>query len=141
MMNDMLAQYGVDLGLEELEAGSYGLIPGHSHIIGAWIWSGILGLVFWIFMVWVVLKAIFRVTTLKPRLAPVYTWFLISMFWDIWFSPFASTRRLTEAFLIVVMMDLPPVKRFAVARPWNGFGARAGSFMRTTRGLPAPRAR
>lgn len=107
---EMLADMQVELGgsNEPEQALEYAgaLIPSHSHIIGAWVFSGIAGPIFWLYVLWVIVRAIVRITVLRPPLAPIYTWMMISMLWDIGFSPFAFTRRLTEGFLLVVMSDL-----------------------------------
>lgn len=101
--------------LDSMEASGSGLIPTHSHVMGAWVQAGILGAVFWVYMFWLVLKSLIKVSLLRPNLAPVYAFLLIGFLWDIWFSPFASTRRITEAMLIVVILDVLESSRSAAA--------------------------
>ena len=95
------------------------VIPTHSHIVGAWVFAGILGLVFWLYIILVVLRGIIRLTVSPPVMAPMYMWLLITMFWDICFSPFASFRRLIEAFLLVVIADLPQMKSRVKTVQWK----------------------
>lgn len=99
------------------------LIPGHSHIVSAWIWSGIAGLVFWSYIFWLVLKGIARVAMLRPTLAPVYMWFLIAMSWDLFFSPFGANRRMVEAFVLVTLADILKEKAALRAKSWRRLGA------------------
>jgi hypothetical protein len=106
----------------DISAEADGLIPAHSHIIAAWVWAGIAGLVFWLYMIWFVLQGIGVVALLRPALAPVYMWFLISMFWDILFSPFAATRRMTEAVMIVIVADLLRRKPRQSSTGWHRMG-------------------
>jgi hypothetical protein len=129
MLADMLAENGgSEIPVRALEyAGS--LIPSHSHIVGSWVYAGITGLIFWSYILSVIARAIVRITVLRPPLAPIYTWLMIGMLWDIGFSPFASFRRLTEGFLLIVMFDLLEIgpKVPMTARSWVRRGvARAG---------------
>lgn len=104
------------------------LIPGHSHIVTAWIWSGIAGLIFWVYMIWFVLRGLVPVAILRPPLAPMYIYLLIVMSWDIFFSPFAANRRLTESFLLVVIADLPQITSQVRSKRWVRLGVqRRGS--------------
>ncbi len=48
------------------------LIPTHSHLMGAWVWAGILGATFWFYILWLTARATIRVAVLRPPLAPVY---------------------------------------------------------------------
>ncbi len=90
----------------DIISGGEPLIPAHSGIVNAWVWAGIFGLVFWIYIVFVVAKGILNIALIRPPFAPLYMWLVISMFWDIFFSPFAASRRITDAFLLVFLTDL-----------------------------------
>jgi hypothetical protein len=109
MLNDALVERGE---LEEqvggdILAGDYNpLIPAHSGIISAWVWAGILGLVFWIYIVWFVLKGLLNLALFRPPFAPLLMFLALGMFWDIFFSPFAANRRISDAFLLIVIADL-----------------------------------
>ena len=47
-------------------------IPTHSHLTMAWVESGILGGVLWIYVLVLVVRAILRITISRPNLAPLY---------------------------------------------------------------------
>jgi hypothetical protein len=106
MLNDLEAENGTPIDLQDIEANRQGLIPTHSHFMGAWVMAGILGAAFWIYIWWLALKATIRVALFRLSLAPVYTLLLVSILWDILFSPFGSTRRTADALVIVIIVDL-----------------------------------
>jgi hypothetical protein len=99
------------------------LIPGHSAIVTAWVWAGITGLIFWLYMAWYFLRGMMRVAILRPPLAPYIMWLLISTWWDIFFSPFAANRRIMGAFMIVFVADLMKKRMPVVQGPWRRLGA------------------
>lgn len=86
--------------------GYIGTIPTHSHLMGAWVQAGVLGAVFWIYVMWLAIKAVVHVAINRPSLAPIYEWLLLIFLWDIMFSPFAFTRRVTESLVLVIIIDL-----------------------------------
>ena len=108
-----------------------GVIPAHSHLVQAWVFAGIVGAIFWAYLLWLVLRAILRVAVYRPSLAPVYAWLLATYAWAILFSPFGSTSRLIEAATITIIVDLLDPGRLKgmsssiVAREWTRSGALA----------------
>jgi hypothetical protein len=105
---EMLGRIEVEYGMRASDEGEKfgGIIPAHSHLMGAWVSEGILGAVFWIYILSLNLKAIVKSALLKLPTAPAYTLILVKMTWDILFSPFGSTVRIVEAFFIVIICDL-----------------------------------
>ena len=106
MQYDMMQEYGIQEDLRDAEASERGLIPSHSHIIGAWVYAGFLGALFWIYIFWLVIKGLLVASVQRPRLGPIYIYVLVGYTWNIFFSPFGSTSRIFEAFTIVVIVDL-----------------------------------
>jgi hypothetical protein len=123
MLNDLEIEAGVINSSGDFEAEANGQIPGHSQIITAWVWAGIAGLIFWSYMVWFFFKGIIRVSLFRPPMAPAYMSFLIAMWWDIFFSPFAANRRIVESFMIVFVADLSENKFVVVRDSWRRMGA------------------
>jgi len=74
-----------------------GLIPVHSYIMGAMVWSGILGGLFWIYL----LRELIRTFFSYMRSLPYYYYYgMLGLVWSIFFSPFgASARWGTAVFL------------------------------------------
>ena len=105
ILQDKLAESGQEANLEDALATSQGLIPSHSHLMQSWVWSGILGAAFWIYMLYLTARAIVQIVSSPPRLAPVYTWLLVSLCWSILFSPFGSTARTADALCVAIALD------------------------------------
>ena len=131
MQHDMLEEYGMQHDLTDAEADSQGLIPSHSHIVGAWVFAGFMGVVFWAYVFWQAIKGIVAAATVRPTLAPFYIWLLVGFSWNIFFSPFGSSSRIIESFTVLVIVDLVGQSRGRVpkAAPWRRQGAAA--FRRT----------
>jgi hypothetical protein len=107
MLTDLEARYGVsERSPDDIENRTEGRIPSHSFILGTWVEAGILGAIFWIYLLRPAPKALLRVPLLKPPLAPLYAYALCSLIWDIFFSPFAGGSRILAAFAIVIMADM-----------------------------------
>jgi hypothetical protein len=96
-------------------------IPTHSHLTMAWVESGILGGVLWIYILVLVFRAILRIATARPPLSPLYCYLLVNFVWDILYSPFGSINRLWGAYLVLMSLDLlqTPIKVLpsAIRRP------------------------
>ena len=82
-------------------------IPTHSHLTMAWVEGGVLASLFWFYMLMLIVRCIVRLTETPHPLGPFYSvTSLISLTWDILFSPFGLTRRMWEAFLLLIMINL-----------------------------------
>lgn len=80
-----------------------GLIPSHSHILGAWVEAGILGALFWFSVISLCLfKAAPGALRLGGVVGTISIMFLPWSLWNFIFSPFGGHVRLSTAFLIVV---------------------------------------
>lgn len=78
------------------------LIPCHSHILGAWVWSGILSLPFWLFAFWHIGRNLFY--NYDERFIGVIIPYSIFIFWHMLFSPIGY--RVDLAFLIGLIFAL-----------------------------------
>lgn len=92
--------------LSNQDKAELGTIPAHSHIMQSWVFAGVLGAVFWGYVLFLVIRGIIQGTIVREALLPVYCYLSISFLWDILFSPFASFRRILEAFILVLTCDL-----------------------------------
>jgi hypothetical protein len=127
MLTDLQTQMGIQTDLEDVEEQGKGSIPTHSHLMGAWVQAGIFGAIFWVYVFWIAIKGLLRISVARPPLAPFYATMLAGLFWDIAFSPFASTRRMTESLLIVIVVNLLATAP-QPARSWNS--SRFGGWQR-----------
>jgi hypothetical protein len=82
------------------------LIPAHSHLTQAWIWAGISGAIFWIWMLIFLIKTFIKTNNYPNQFYPLILFFCIGGIWDILFSPFGAFMRLTWAFHLVVLMTV-----------------------------------
>ncbi len=106
MLSDLQAEYGSGIDLNNAEELSEGVIPAHSHLMGAWIQAGILGAFLWFYLFFAAIKAIVRISVLQPACAPLYAFMLVGFSWDILFSPFGNTQRMLAAVATVIVVDL-----------------------------------
>jgi hypothetical protein len=104
---------------DESEDTEFPIIPTHSHLTMAWVEGGILGGICWIYILILVLRGVLRLTTLRPHLAPLYTYLLVSSLWDILYSPFGSVNRMRAAFFILLSYFIlrSPAKTAGVRHP------------------------
>lgn len=97
-------------GAEEDDYGSQemlrlGIIPTHSHLFGAWVEAGLLGFVFWIIIFKYAFSSLFtyiRLNKIPYRLTYIFTLFIFS--WDVFFSPFDTERRMSNAVVIILCL-------------------------------------
>jgi hypothetical protein len=104
---------------DEPEDTEFPIIPTHSHLTLAWVEGGILGGICWIYIFILVLRALLRLTTLRPYLAPLYSYLLVNFLWDILYSPFGSVNRMRAAFFILLSYFIlrSPAEEEGVRRP------------------------
>jgi len=86
-------KYGDKEDVRQLvEAYSRGiiLIPAHSHIVAAWLWHGAGGLLFWLYVLWLLYKTASLWMWHVPELIGWFALIIPSMFWNVLFSPLGS---------------------------------------------------
>lgn len=81
-----------------------GLIPSHSFIFGAWVEAGIIGAVFWAYVLWLTARNLVYLNQMQEVLTPLIAYISFVMLWDIVFSPFGFDRRVLVPFFIIVVM-------------------------------------
>lgn len=98
-----LQAIGKDVNWDATRQKDTYLIPSHSILFGTWVYHGIIGVSFWVYILFLTFKAISVALT---GVKPVSTRELLVVFallWDIFFSPFGQARRCIEAVYIVVV--------------------------------------
>ncbi len=79
-------------------------VSAHSYLLGSWVEAGILGMMFWVWILFLAATAI--MTTYRHRA----TWGLLVAFlsvklvWDVLFSPYGAEARLIAPFSVVVIL-------------------------------------
>ena len=124
MLTDLLMQSGYkDDGPASDDRESF-LIPCHSHLMAAWVFSGLAGAIFWLYAYYLVLRFGLYLITQHPPLAPYYAYLVVAALWDILFSPFGLNRRIEVSFLLVVICTLlekaPKLNAQPVPSAWRG---------------------
>jgi hypothetical protein len=82
-----------------------GLIPEHSHILGAWVNAGILGAIFWAWVCLQVCKMLLRTYPRGMKLLPLAAYVAFQLLWDIPFSPYGAQMRIITPFYIIIVMN------------------------------------
>ena len=94
------------LGYYPITYDNLGLIPTHSHLFGAWVEAGILGAVFWIWILSLPIRGLSRLICTKDILTPLVAFLSFLLIWDILFSPYGAELRIMTPYYIIVMMSL-----------------------------------
>ena len=106
-MNEWRMRYGI----------TQMMLPCHAYITEFWAWYGVWGLVFWLYIIYVLLRYLRQDVAVVPQW---FAWLACSipgMFWGIFFSPF-SNRVEIPLFVVACLMaravrrgrfQLPPV--------------------------------
>jgi FtsH-binding integral membrane protein len=81
-----------------------GLIPSHSHLTGAWVSAGILGLPVWIWALFMAGKALARGLRTNDQLLPLVAFAAMWLGWAIPFSPYAGPNRISDLFYVLLLV-------------------------------------
>lgn len=110
---DFLKKYGTDAENQRYVrlrlGGNFIRIRSHSHVICYWMWHGLAGLVFWLYVGYL------AVQTIRKRLDFVPGWYgflviaLSDFLWDYFFSPYGM--RVSECALFCAMLVLVRIER------------------------------
>ena len=101
----------VALLVEQLEEAGYdeqestalddNVIPSHSYLFGAWVEAGVAGGLFWMYVLWLGMAAVYR--TLKKTAeahTPLIMFTMVFLTWNVLFSPFGQEHRVVAALQI-----------------------------------------
>jgi O-antigen ligase len=79
------------------------LIPSHSHIVQAWVESGVAATLFWVYVITVLVRAIYLPIKDEKRLRLHITASAFGTLWPILFSPISN--RIELSFLLAVIFN------------------------------------
>ena len=105
LLQDIQYKYGYS-DSDEAEDIDIPSIPTHSHLTQAWVESGILGGIFWIYVLGLVGLMFVQIVLRRPTLLPLYSYAAVGFTWDVLYSPMGSTDRLIAAFVVLLCFDL-----------------------------------
>jgi hypothetical protein len=106
-----------DLDPEVFEEG---VIPTHSHLMGAWVSAGILGALFWGWIWLLACKMLLRTYPAGIKLLPLAAYAAFELLWDILFSPYGAQMRLITPFYIVIVMNYLSISQLNLAKVTPG---------------------
>jgi hypothetical protein len=102
----ILSDKRAELGYKDFQGGKPDdLIPAHSHVFGAWVESGVVGALFWLFVLGYTVRALLRVSGSEPIL-PLFAFTGFCLVWDIFFSPLGPGQRFSTPYAIASMIVL-----------------------------------
>lgn len=87
----------------QLNSNDADLIPCHSYIVEFWCWYGIMGLIFWIYVMYLLVRYLKQDCYAVPQ---CYMWIAAgvpSYFWNVFFNPFAA-RVGSMMFVVACLM-------------------------------------
>jgi hypothetical protein len=93
---------GYFIAIQRLNA--FGLdrtIPTHSHIMAAWLWCGLPGLIFFLWVLYVIFRHVRHYASVVPQWYGYFAIAIPSVVWSIFFNPFGA--RSTLPLLMVLM--------------------------------------
>lgn len=64
------------------------VIPTHSHIMAFWVWYGIFGLVFWMYVLKLMFRYFRNYASAIPQWFVYFAYCIPNLLWDMFFSPF-----------------------------------------------------
>lgn len=92
-------------------------IPSHSHLMGAWVEAGIMGAVFWVYVLYLISRPMSQLYNSNDPFRPLLAYVLLQFVWDILFSPFGELRRMTDGMWIVMAIFAIQIVERRRARP------------------------
>lgn len=97
---DLATYFYGQLGYEPMGVTDSELIPTHSYIFGAWVEAGILGAIFWIWIVYQAMKFLLSADLRQSTYVGWVVFIILLLLWDVMFSPFGAGQRLSAAYSI-----------------------------------------
>lgn len=97
-------QRGQGRGIDSSGDDDY-LIGGHSAVLSAWVESGILGALVWLWVLIIAFRSLSRLYRLRSGLAPVATFCALWLIWYVCFEPYGGALRFNSLYYLVVAMS------------------------------------
>jgi hypothetical protein len=79
------------------------VIPSHSHLLGAWVESGVVGAVFWCWVSWLTGSTLLRSSGREP-LFTFFVFIAMLLVWNVLFSPYGADQRFTATYFVYAMI-------------------------------------
>lgn len=95
------------------------VIPAHSHIAGTWVEAGIMGGIFWAWILILGLRSLMSLSQAKRGYSPLFAYVLMTMLWAIPFSPFGGPGRLLSPFYVCTTLVALGPSASRATRKWR----------------------
>lgn len=120
-----LLKYGTDTDIAGyyyylLRYASQGLrtqMPTHSHIMAAWVWCGLPGLLFWLWVLFAMYKHIRYCSAVIPQWYGYFALTIPSALWSIFFNPVSSRHAIP--LLMVCMLFAQAIRQGRMSLPYE----------------------
>jgi len=96
-----LAELGYENTDVAFESGD--LIPSHSYLFGSWVESGIMGAMFWFWVLWFTANALMRACG-REAMVPFFAFVGLLLMWNVLFSPYGTGGRFTATYFVYAMI-------------------------------------
>lgn len=80
------------------------LIPTHSFIFGAWVYSGIFGFIFFIYLTFIIIKQYFKILSQPNNYTILNIYLICVVLWDLLFSPMSGYSVLIIPLYISIIL-------------------------------------
>lgn len=111
--DEYLKRYGTDQEhsdyMKAMAMGRLRTIRAHSHVICYWMWHGVAGLLFWVYVFYLVIQTIHKRMDLVPEWFGFLAIALPAFLWDYFFSPFGL--RVSECTFFCALLVLVRIER------------------------------
>jgi O-antigen ligase len=115
----ILAERRAELGYKKFDGGRLDdLIPTHSYVFGAWVEAGIMGGIFWLFMLGLALYAFLNASGTEPLL-PLLAFASLMLMWDILFSPLGTPTRFVAPYFMAAVVVMRSFQTVPPAFGWD----------------------
>ena len=104
-----LNKYGSDLDrlmvARAQREASMSIIPSHSHVVCYWLWHGIFGFMFWVYIIFLAIRTFVRYLHVIPEMFGYWAIALPDFFWAVLFSPFGLRTGECAMFVSMVLLN------------------------------------
>ena len=116
-MEDVIALQKTQQRLAMMGVRGDRMIKCHAYITEFWVWYGIFGLMFWIYVIFVLLRYLRQDCFIVPQWFAWLACAIPGMFWAIFFSPFQD--RFGVSMLLVACLMVRAVRRGTFMLPFE----------------------
>ena len=103
--------------LKRMSQGVRGMIPCHAYLTQFWCWYGIMGLIFWFYVIFVLVRYLKQDCYAVPQLFMWLAAGVPSYLWDIFFNPFAA--RVPAMMFVVAVLMVRAVRKGQISLPYT----------------------